>query len=795
MKEHFKAVTSPVCRPESVVQGEKYRITVLTSGILRLEYSEQGRFVDEASQMVWNRDFPTPEYVVKDENGLLEIITDRVHLFYDKKKFTSHGLCIQGKKRQAWHYGDNPDNLGGTVRTLDMVDGACPLEPGILSHAGYAVIDDSKTILLKEDAWVGVRDNEGEDFYFFCYEDDYREAVKDFYRLCGRTPMIPRYALGNWWSRYYVYSEKTYLELMDRFEKEEIPFTVAVIDMDWHVTDVDPKYGEGWTGYTWNRDLFPDPERFLKNLHDRGMKVTLNVHPADGIRAFEDMYEEMADAMGVDKEKELPVSFDITDKNFLEKYFEIVHHPHEAAGVDFWWIDWQQGGSTRVEGLDPLWMLNHYHFLDNRRDGKRPMTFSRYAGPGSHRYPVGFSGDSIVTWDSLDFQPYFTATASNIGFGWWSHDIGGHMFGYRDDELELRWYQLGVFSPINRLHSTQNEFMGKEPWRFPMEIHQIMNKFLRLRHRMIPYLYTMNHRSWKDGEPLVQPLYYEYPKARETYELKNGYLFGTELMVYPVTTPTIDKLKVAETPGWLPAGTWIDVFTGMIYKSSEDRKITFYRGLDSMPVLAKGGAIVPETDEIAGNLVEKNPQSLRIKVYAGADGHFDLYEDDNTTCGYEDGHCAITSMDFTWEGEQKFHMAAVSGEAALVPEKRDLVLEFCGITKVPVEVCIGGQLIASETTYDEEKNLLTVTVPAHPVKEELTVRFTERAELGSNHTEQRIHDFLDGAEIHFALKEEMMNAVRREKNPVRLAGNLYAMKIDEKILGVILEMLCADAGE
>ena len=146
----------------------------------------------------------------------------------------------------------------------------------------------------------------------------------------------------------------------------------------------------------------------------------------------------------------------------------------EDEGVDFWWLDWQQGTNTKVEGLDPLWMLNHYHFLDSAREGKRPMTFSRYAGVGSHRYPVGFSGDTVISWESLAFQPYFTNTASNIGYGWWSHDIGGHMQGTRDDELEARWYQYGVFAPINRLHSTQNEYIVKEPWRFRKEVCETM---------------------------------------------------------------------------------------------------------------------------------------------------------------------------------------------------------------------------------------------------------------------------------------------------------------------------------
>jgi alpha-glucosidase (family GH31 glycosyl hydrolase) len=150
----------------------------------------------------------------------------------------------------------------------------------------------------------------------------------------------------------------------------------------------------------------------------------------------------------------------------------------EEEGVDFWWIDWQQGNTTKIEGLDPLWMLNHYHYLDSRRSGARGLTFSRYAGPGSHRYPVGFSGDTVISWDSLAFQPYFTANASNIGYGWWSHDIGGHMMGYRDDELYLRWLEFGVLSPIMRLHSTAIEVLGKEPWKYRADICENAEKWL-----------------------------------------------------------------------------------------------------------------------------------------------------------------------------------------------------------------------------------------------------------------------------------------------------------------------------
>ena len=340
--------------------------------------------------------------------------------------------------------------------------------------------------------------------------------------------------------------------MMNRFDEEGIPFTVAVIDMDWHLVNIDPKYGTGWTGYTWNREFFPDPKRFMDSLHERGMRITLNVHPADGIRPHEEMYEAMAKELGKDISREEPVAFEITDPAFLSAYFKYAHHPNEEKGVDFWWLDWQQGGITKMEGLDPLWMLNHFHFLDSARNGKRPMTFSRYAGPGSHRYPVGFSGDTVVTWESLKFQPYFTSTASNIGYGWWSHDIGGHMNGYKDDELEGRWYQLGVFSPVNRLHSTKNEFNGKEPWRFNPEIHSMMNEFLQLRHKMVPYLYTMNYRAYAQDTPLVLPMYYYNPRCLESYRVPNEYYFGTGLIVAPITSPRLSGLNRAKERVWLP---------------------------------------------------------------------------------------------------------------------------------------------------------------------------------------------------------------------------------------------------
>ena len=234
------------------------------------------------------------------------------------------------------------------------------------------------------------RDEGAIDLYYFGYGHDYQLCLKDYYCLTGKTPMLPRYALGNWWSRYYPYEQDEYVALMEKFENLNIPFSVAVLDMDWHITKVDSKYGRGWTGYTWNETLFPDHKGMIEWLHDHNMRVTLNLHPADGVKGYEKQYAVMAEKLGINPETEQPIPFDFGNVEFIKAYFEYLHHPLEQEGVDFWWIDWQSGGVSAIKGMDPLWLLNHYHMLDINRNKKEGIILSRYAGPGSHRYPIGF---------------------------------------------------------------------------------------------------------------------------------------------------------------------------------------------------------------------------------------------------------------------------------------------------------------------------------------------------------------------------------------------------------------------
>lgn len=784
MPDLKKIHTSPLCRKEAVVKGDCYRFTVLTPSLIRMEYSENGEFEDRATQSVINRDFDVPEYTVTDKDGMLVIKTECIEIRYTKEKFSPNSLNAHftghlGHNGHIWHYGQKPNNLKGTVRTLDGVNGECPLEDGLMSSREMCILDDSNTLAINSDGWVEVREKSKIDIYLFGYAGEYRSCLKALYRLTGKTPLLPRYALGNWWSRYHAYTQEEYTALMDKFMEKNIPFSVGILDMDWHKVNIDSKYGSGWTGFSWERKLFPEPEKLISYLHKNHLRTALNLHPAEGIAAHEDSYREMAEAMGVDYENEEKVEFDISDPNFLEAYFEHMLYPHEKMGVDFWWMDWQQGNTSKVEGLDPLWMLNHFHYLDNAKDGKRPLIFSRYSGVGSHRYPIGFSGDTFMTWESLDFQPYFTANASNVGYGWWSHDIGGHMFGYRDDELITRWVQFGVFSPIMRLHSTNCIFLGKEPWNYGSEYEKSMSEFLRLRHKLIPYLYSMNYEASYNDSPIIQPLYYGNPDKKEAYLHKNEYFFGTQMIAAPITKKSDTVTGMGHVNVWLPEGEWFDYFNATAYKGGRSYKM--YRHINEMPVFVKAGGIIPMAENDGHVNDTSNPEKLRIKVYPGANNSFGLYEDDDNC----NGEFALTTLNLSWSEKPRFEIILPEGGNPYAPEKRTYIIEFVKISDADIKVTSDGSGIAFEKSHDGK----SLTVTAENVSGNLCVEFESAVKVLANDYKAMVFDLCLKAQTENLVKDDIYNAVCEMTDVSEVYEFLETLDADENLKSAIREIL------
>lgn len=710
--KHLNVALRPVADAAAVVRAPGARFTVLTSRLIRMEHSAGNEFEDHASQAFWYREQPPPEFQVSREGDRLEIVTAHLRLSYTAgpRGFRADTLSVELMDGGAvWRYGDRDwKNLRGTARTVDNADGPVRLDAGLVSRSGWAVVDDSASLVFDEDGWIAARAHpDNLDLYFFGYGHDYVACLQDFCRVSGPVPLIPRWALGNWWSRYWEYSQAELAELMLTFQRRGVPLSVCIIDMDWHITRTG-NTSSGWTGYTWNRDLFPDPRALLDLLHWLGLKVSLNLHPAAGVHPHEEQYPAMAHRLGLDPAGQEPIAFDIGDPQFAAAYLEILHHPLESQGVDFWWVDWQQGSTSRHAGLDPLWWLNHLHFYDLGRDGvRRPFVFSRWGGLGSHRYPIGFSGDAVVSWNSLSFQPYFTATAANVAFGWWSHDIGGHMMGIEDRELYTRWVQFGVFSPILRLHSTKNAYHERRPWGYDAEVCSITESALRLRHALLPYLYTMAWRAASDSLPLVLPMYSFYPEHEEAYHCPTQYLFGSELIAAPFVAPRDEHTRLSSQRLWLPPGDWYDFQRGDRYPGG--RWHTLYGGLDAIPVLARAGAIVP-MDAQQGADGSGNPQELSIHVFAGADNRLELYEDDGETQAHLAGHRCLTPIVQEWH-EQRLRLSVgpAQGDTSVLPAGRTIRLLVHGIRPPDrLRLSVGDQDREGATSYDEATDTLAV---------------------------------------------------------------------------------------
>ena len=717
-------IYNPQANESMIILCNNARFQILANRMIRMEWADDGMFEDRPTLSVVNRKMPSVDFKYRIKNGKLIIKTSQLTLEYvnDGKPFSENNLKIMFELNGAdvtWYPGlSDEHNLKGTARTLDGVAGwATKLNDGFISRSGWALHDDSNTPVIDRlpsgKEWVAARpDGIRQDWYFFGYGHDYKSALRDAALIFGHQPIPPRWALGYWWSRYWAYTDKELEELINEFSMMGIPLDVLVIDMDWHL--------EGWTGYTWDRRYFPDPEDFIKKMKSVGLKVTLNLHPAQGVGKHEEMFEEIAKSLGMNPKLIDRVPFDCTDPKYMESYFKILHHPLEKMGVDFWWIDWQQGTETKIKELDPLPWLNYLHWRDieKRHKSKRPIILSRYGGAGSGRYPIGFSGDTISTWESLSFQPYFTATASNALFGYWSHDIGGHMPGEIDPELYLRWIQFGIFSPIFRTHTTKNPKAERRVWKYPDPYSKLMIDAIKLRYKMIPYIYTEMRKCYDTGISLCRPMYYDYPDEEDAYEAKSQYMFGDEMLVAPIVKPVNPDNEMAIVDVWLPAGTadilsalciktekmrtecprsrqeskdsWFDTAIGNFIKAGIIHKRQYM--LSEIPVFVRPGTIIPE-QRLTMRLRKGSYRNLGITIFPGDFGSYILYEDDGVSNDYQHNQFATIQIEHETKSNVKvIRIGRTKGTFDGFLHQRSLEIRLPG-TVPPKKVIVNNTLI------------------------------------------------------------------------------------------------------
>mmetsp|Transcript_40633 Transcript_40633/g.97371 ORF Transcript_40633/g.97371 Transcript_40633/m.97371 type:complete len:938 (+) Transcript_40633:26-2839(+) len=769
--------------PGTVTRGAA-RFTALTERLLRIEWVPDDAVAkdhDQATLMALNRTFASPVVQTgEDEDGCLTLKTDALSVKYCHDRAPADGtfsaeslnvtLAAGPPGDVVWYPGKpNPGQLAGTIRTLDGTCGGMSLKcedvnsqrqdlhcaMGVISRDGWALVDDTRTGVWahspdsKWPLWSVPREADKAvpqvDWYLFAYGLDFKQALQDYVKLSGPIPMLPKFALGLWYSRWFGYSDLEMRDIVQQYEDRGIPLDVLVLDMDWHTTFYGDAWWKmekdqagqqkGWTGYTWNEDYFPEHSKLFDWCAAKGIANSVNLHLGSGVQPTEDTYPVLAEYAGIDPETKKYVPVDFLNETWVDGFFKHTLHASVGEGIDVWWVDWQQGEGPEMLGdsgtspgagaPNPTFWLNYLTHQDRRWDAKglRSLILSRWGGLGSHRYPVGFSGDVIQDWSSLEFQVVFTATASNVAFAYWSHDIGGFMLPV-DPELYVRWVQFGTLSPILRTHSSRlnAEYNLRDVWSFPPESQNALRRAMLLRAELFPYLYTAARIAHLTGVGLARPLYYEWPEEEDSYTVTSQYMLGDDLLAVPVTKPVEPTRGVASVDVFYPPGVWASWEYGEIAEGPWSQKTIV--NLEDVLLFARGGAVVPvDLHRGSGKGPHDHSSRLDLRVFPGGSRGTTVYEDDGMTKEHEKGAFSETKVEHEHSGNSRtIRVHPSKGDFKGMSPVRSVTMVILGCGEpTSVVTTVGGNTSQSTHSYDVRALLVKVEVPEVSRREELVV--------------------------------------------------------------------------
>lgn len=661
------------------VRFRNVRFTFYSPYSFKFEFSPGGDFIDRELFVTEIAEAEDLRINVTKKDNSITVATGALTVRYDCCTEPPTGrtfsvLYRHGEAEKEWSYGrKDTGNLKGT--TMELKNWPFPevsrnLTDGALSTDGFYVYEDTSRMYWTEDkSWAEKLDTGGAVTLFFSgYGKDYRRGLREFSRIFGKVPMLPRWAFGYWYSRWFRYYQDELTAIVDKFRNFNIPLDVVVVDTDWRKWHpYRPGFYMGaWFGYDWNKMYFPDAQRFIKEMKERNVHVTLNDHPAfrgvmqpvdESDSHFEDLMQRLGEApelrtFTVDGgEKKLKAwRCDWARKDHADAYCDVLLRSKLEEGIDFWWIDGHvtfqkpedefrsRERQTAVTAFDidindydeihpQLWTNYQYYRTTQKHSGqKRAMILSRWGGIGSHRYPLWFSGDTQSNWETLKHQIYFTYTAGNVLTNYWSHDICGFK-GEISRELFLRWLQFGIFSPIVRTHSSSQDI--HEPWMFDRKTIELFAKYIRLRYRLIPYWYGLSYESYEDALPLVRGMYHEFPDDPYAYEYKNQYMAGASLLVAPVANE--DNTKEV----YFPDGKWISLLNGE--ELSGPARKEYMVAPEEIPLFVKKGAVFPAA-HAALSAADIDCSRLCFEIFPAAHRTaYRYYEDDGVSLGYRNG--------------------------------------------------------------------------------------------------------------------------------------------------------------
>lgn len=559
--------------------------------------------------------------------------------------------------------------------------------PYFQSSKGYAIYwDNYSPTLFGDNSFDTHFKSEMGDCIDYCFMvgkagDELNATMRE---LTGQSPMLPLWAFGFFQSKDRYKNQQELVDVVKQYRELNIPLDGIIQDKNYWGED-----DKQWNSMRFDVTAYPNPKEMINQVHSLNARMMISLWPSFGPETqqnrimssersllYFETWPRKSDARVIDAYN--PLARRLYWKSVNDNLFNL--------GIDAWWMDATEPESYNmsIEQFQQPTHLGYYRMMcnlyplmmnmgvyENQRttsSNKRVVILSRSAFAGQQRYStICSSGEVTSSWETLEKQIPAALNLSATGIPYWSSDIGGFTSaktfpnGVNDKsfhELYIRWMQFSVFTPMMRSHGADTpreiyQFGKPGDWSFDAQA-----KAIRLRYRLLPYVYSTAWQVTSHGKSFMRPLFFDYPEDPKTSNLRDEYLFGKSFLVAPVTksqyvTTTNGKAvehfeQTKSRSVYLPAGNWIDFWTGETIKGGQT--IERATPVDIIPLYVPSGSILPWGPDVTYTS-QKNWQELEIRVYPGANGSFTLYEDEGDTYNYEKG--AYTTIPFTWNESKK----------------------------------------------------------------------------------------------------------------------------------------------
>ncbi len=632
---------------DNIIIYKDAKFTFFSKDSFKMEFSQKRKFINKN---LFIEDLQKKDKIFDISKKLYQnkIVIETEHLLIIYRK----GLKIRVTYKPTgikWKYGKHDRrNLKGS--SLDLFKypkfRGKRLTDGVLSRSGYFVYEDfSQTYWADKKKWIYISKIKGyKNIFYIGYGKNYKKGLQEYSNIFGKVPMLPQWVFGFWYSRYYAYSDKEYLKLVKKYRGYGLPIDVMVIDTDWRK--------EVWRGYDWAKKYFPVPDRFIKEMKKRKIKLTLNDHPgynfSEKLSSQDSHFKYIKRKLNLKTDEWHP---NWRNKKDVELFVNILLKEKLKQGIDFWWVDgWGADGILSIsdakihkidgmekdiekyKGFNPqLWLNYFYYKISEKVYNRRGIILSRWGGIGSHRYPLWFSGDTFSNFKTLKYQVYFTCTAGNVLTNYWSHDIGGFLGRKISKELYIRWIQFGMFSPVFRTHSDHGI---REPWNFDTETLKIFKKYLLLRYKLFPYFYRLAYESYKNALPIIRAMYHNFPEDKNSYKYKYQYMIGDSILVAPITKKMGNK-KFIKKKIYFPEGEWIGIENLFVTQGKNVHSVNV--PLTEIPFFVKYNSVIPIIPVEVASIDDWDKQTLQFEIFGDKKVEYNYYEDDGISNNYKKG--------------------------------------------------------------------------------------------------------------------------------------------------------------